>query len=364
MTHTLLRIVGLLAVFTVACSPVAEPLTARQPRALTMTPAAAPRVMWVLDNSGSLETPVQPVGETCGSCGPGTSPCPLSCLTRKRWLVSALREFDVPPARHGAMVYPTDSRCGSDASLTLAPPVAASSSPDAVIDAYEARSPAGGTPTSKALQTVLSTAPAEETSDTFVMLVTDGMPNCNMENVNTCNTNACRCTLSSCVGSFCSEGCLDDLGVINQAAELAARGLRLMIIGVGEELVAPDANFFSSVQTSLPPTCASNADCPGNSTCVDGLCASRFHLVLTAPDMNAPRVRLRRAMIESTRCLWISESPFESSVLTVQVNDTAVEPGPNGWVREGTRRLRFTGTACDELIAAPDAVLTVTVSPS
>jgi hypothetical protein len=119
-----------------ACTPV-------QPVALTLT-ANTPRVVWVLDASGSVVVPTDPSSPDCPSgCGPGGPACPPACSTRKSELLAGLARFSSLPTSvlHTAVIYPSDTTC---AGPTTAQPNLALAD---VITAYAQHTPAGGTPT-------------------------------------------------------------------------------------------------------------------------------------------------------------------------------------------------------------------------
>ncbi len=136
-----------------------------------------------------------------------------------------------------------------------------------------------------------------------MVLVTDGLPNCNANNPNnTCTdgsasqTTACRCTTSSCApgSALCSKGCVDDLGTSTAVQTLADTGAELMVVGVGEE-IANAVGTLSSMKLGLPRTCSTAGDCPGSTCGADGVCSNRLYLGSLASDYQAPANRLDAA---------------------------------------------------------------------
>lgn len=89
-------------------------------------------VLFLVDASGSSETPMDPAAPSCPpGCGPGT-PCPPACLTRWRLVRQAMEGFvsRLPPlARAAIAIFPDDPGCEAPSSLavafTQAPPLEA-----------------------------------------------------------------------------------------------------------------------------------------------------------------------------------------------------------------------------------------------
>lgn len=99
----------------------------------------------------------------------------------------------------------------------------------------------GGTPISASLSWAgeyIGTLPAEvKAQPTYVLLATDGAPNCNAD-INT-EPDVCRCTQPD--GNCTSKiQCLDDSATYNAATQLAAEGIKVFVIGVGSQLAAWD----------------------------------------------------------------------------------------------------------------------------
>jgi Mg-chelatase subunit ChlD len=111
---------------------------------------------------------------------------------------------------------------------TIVQPVGAST--DQVRQSINSAISTGGTPTAASLKAVLddpkmNTPEAER--DRFVMLLTDGAPNCNPA------LNDCARTTGTCDPGW--QCCLDDVATIQQVTELANRGIKTFVIGFGSE---------------------------------------------------------------------------------------------------------------------------------
>lgn len=147
----------------------------------------------------------------------------------------------------GLAMYPNDTSGGGDlcavpsgaAAVTV--PVAADSV-DLIIDAVNGATPAGATPTAKALASALDyfTAGAgkELKGDKYVILATDGGPNCDTSitcGADLCTTNidgSCDTGGNCCDPSRSKISCLDDKGVIAQIDALKAAGVKTFVIGI------------------------------------------------------------------------------------------------------------------------------------
>jgi hypothetical protein len=113
------------------------------------------------------------------------------------------------------------------------------SSGEGVMEALDATGPGGGTPTAAALAAALDYftigAGAKLRGDRYVLLATDGGPNCNADN--TCDAETCTPNLDgACPEGNCCDGegqyCLDDAAVVEQLEALAAAGVPTFVVGI------------------------------------------------------------------------------------------------------------------------------------
>ena len=131
-----------------------------------------------------------------------------------------------------------------------------SSSADQVMAALDATQPGGGTPTAAALDAALSyftTGDGKDLKgDRFVLLATDGGPNCGVETA-TCKADRCTPNLDGqcpAAEGNCCEGegayCLDDVAVVEKILALAEAGVPTFVIGIpGTESYADYLNAFA-----------------------------------------------------------------------------------------------------------------------
>lgn len=128
-----------------------------------------------------------------------------------------------------------------------------------ILTALGAATPAGGTPTSAALARAYdyftTGAGKDVTGEKFVLLATDGGPNCNSA-LPTCDATHCttnldgQCGLSGgascCSAARTSNQCLDDQEVITQLGKLATAGIPTFVVGLpGTEVYASYLDAFA-----------------------------------------------------------------------------------------------------------------------
>ncbi|MFZ5891156.1 MAG: vWA domain-containing protein [Myxococcota bacterium] len=114
--------------------------------------------------------------------------------------------------------------------------------------------PAGGTPTAQALKAAydyfVTGDGALKPGDKYVLLATDGGPNCN--SANTCDNqpDKCTCVIDSGNAATCCNNkgflCLDDSAVLMQIQALADKGIPTFVVGVpGTEAYATYLDAFA-----------------------------------------------------------------------------------------------------------------------
>jgi hypothetical protein len=334
------RIALLLLVTLQACNPFLTPIFERKATPLTSTPSQA-RVVWAIDNSGSMLLPINPSDPQCpAGCGTASNLCPANCPTRISELPAGvdLLEAELPSeVTQATAIFPIDPVCGSPTSVALN-----LSASDVKIQVRNLH-PSGGTPTGNTLRMIADLAPLPQT-ETFVVLITDGLPNCNAANPNNvCMMNptpeqlmACSCTTSTCApASLCSNGCLD-LGAVSASHLLVEREQRLMVIGYGNDLVS---GLGPEVLSAMEVTVG----------------AEGAMFVSTGSDFQRPAEVLGRDVKKSLRCTWWLPRQVTASDLTVRVSGNAIPA--EQWRLVGTteQRVVISGSACDSLLAGTDA---------
>jgi hypothetical protein len=189
--------------------------------------AELPALFVVQDKSGSMNFAPD------GSAASATN---SSKWTIAQSVVPALAAQFSNRFRFGAAMYPgatTQFNCSTGAVVA---PVAAL--PTGVQSAYAGAVAGGGTPTAASLQMTKNyllglglNTPA------YVLLITDGLPNCNLA----LNPNTCTATTPGCAANACGLGakdCLDNNDSVAAAAQLFAAGIKVFVVGFDTNLTA------------------------------------------------------------------------------------------------------------------------------
>jgi hypothetical protein len=133
------------------------------------------------------------------------------------------------------------------------PVTAGESGTSQIMQALAETSPGGGTPTAAALDAALTYFTTGEgqslKGDRYVLLATDGGPNCDPDN--TCDAAHCTPNLDGqCEAGNCCAGegayCLDDAAVVEKLEALAAAGIPTFVVGIpGTEKYAEYLDAFA-----------------------------------------------------------------------------------------------------------------------
>ncbi|AKU91934.1 vWA domain-containing protein [Vulgatibacter incomptus] len=223
----------------------------------------APTLLIVQDRSGSMKACFDPLNTppgsvaTSGGCELDDGSTDKNRRTRMEVAQQVMTKVvgrTRDEVRFGLIAYGVGaSSCGDP--IVLAEP--ASNGYQAVGAAYmEAPSlnkPAGGTPTTQALRMAYDRLVAEKASDVdpqtgepndrkrYVVLVTDGLMNCNTQ-----HTTPCVCASETgcfapggtvpygSTGTFAAEQCLDDSNSYDEIDRLHAAGFDTFVIGLGD----------------------------------------------------------------------------------------------------------------------------------
>ncbi|MCU0700463.1 MAG: adventurous gliding motility lipoprotein CglB [Myxococcaceae bacterium] len=332
----------------------------------------APDVVLVVDRSGSMSQPLMPMDPACRMCMGGT--CPPGCLTRGRQLQQSVAGFTATVsdvARLGLVLFPSNASCGGPSATAVPLPLGDDPSDlqmnaDAVAVQVRMTTFGGGTPTSLALRfaadlPALSADPAREH---FLVLVTDGPPNCNPMNANTCMTpSACRCTIAggACSGANCVVGCLDRQATLDAVALARGREIQTLVVGVGPDVVAADSlDVFNGLAQAggYPLSCPAGGlnECGAGNACLgDRTCERKF-----AADLPTGLARVGTILRRSAACRYaLQVAVADASALEVKVNGLVVPPGPDGWQLENASTVRLGGSVCT-LLATPGSTAQVT----
>lgn len=221
-----------------------------------------PNVMLLVDRSLSMLRPIEPNDPACPSgCGSSsTNECPAACPTRMSELKRAMGGFlerSGTVARFGVTAFPTNTLCQPADRINVSLPGAEDEQDDSTLIAgagevnafVQSITSMGGTPTGASLDYVGDSGALDSNyRENFVLLLTDGLPNCNDVNPNglcgcSANGNVCSpaqvasCGCSNCAGTtLCAIGCLDREGVVEKVKKLRAKNIRTIVVGFGSDL--------------------------------------------------------------------------------------------------------------------------------
>jgi hypothetical protein len=272
-----------------------------------------------------MDFPANTIGPNCVSpcvanAQVSAANCSLACQTRMNQLKTGMQTFLTASgavAWMGLATYPTSSvmppatspdSCGPTGNADVLAQLAANPADsvtdltlaaDSVNTHVQALVAGGGTPTAASLRFVGGYAPLHSVErSNFVVLLTDGLPNCNAANPNACdnaNQALCRCTLATCsiANGFCARGCLDADSSAAAASELRQAGIRTIVVGFGTELSTSldGIGTLNAIAQAggVPRGCPSglDAECGAGNTCnpATKICAYPFYQATSAGDL-------------------------------------------------------------------------------
>jgi hypothetical protein len=346
-----------------------------------------PNLMLLVDRSGSMNLPVNPSSGTCtANCGVGTSFCPAGCATRWTELQNAMNTFlgnPAPVARMGLTIFPSNNQCGASNRTRIN--ISASTN-DAVTDlkntadqinsviqaiqgnSSAAEKPEGGTPIGLSLRWVGDnvTFPESDAREDFILLLTDGAPNCNPANAAT-DQASCRCTLASTAACFppsqpmFKEGCLDDAGSTANVQALRQKNIKTIVVGFGADTATGDAfNALNDMASAggFARACPSGNDseCGSNNTCLPTReCQKKYYAAANSTELS-DALTLIAAGIDKAPCEYrLDTQPSDNEFVSVFINGQRIEGGPTTWEydpSQGIINFIETGTVCPTLKAA------------
>lgn len=381
-----------------------------EPLALAQTTVGAdvaarqlkPNLMVLLDTSGSMKTAVNPSLAACQT--PSGAPCgdPLSgvecdttkCPTRWTELQGAMATFlanSGTSARIGLTTYPQTGggagSCGPSTTVRFPVPELddadtaglqqAATSVATVIQGIPnsgaANSPVGGTPTGASITFVGKQEYLQHTDrNDFILLLTDGLPNCNSQNVNSGiqNPTACKCTLSACNTSASERiGCLDDTETVKAITGLRAqdtstefKDIKTIVVGFGAETsVGSAADTLNAMAEAggFPRTCRKAEDCGAGDTCdtAKGLCGRRFYLAANQAELSKALKDIIDLLGNKDPCLLAldaAQAPSDPKLIIVYVNNEPVASGADTWTLTA-QGVQFQGAMCERIKSSTTA---------
>lgn len=355
-----------------------------------------PNLMLLIDNSGSMNFPIDFGDSRCPSgCGTSTTPCPSNCPTRTSQLKSVMNNFlsnSGTVGRMGMAVFPiVGDQCGAsnDITVPLPDPTADDKGTDSSLNAkaqainaaIQALKPSGGTPTGGSLEFVGAVGGLNDNADfrpDYVLLLTDGLPNCNTNNPNqlcACNgpnnngcsasqVNACSCT-GSCVGTNastngCAKGCLDQDGAVQAVRNLKLKGIQTIVVGFGADTAAGSAPIVLKAMASeggFVRKCpnGTNAECGSNNTCTAKVCTSSVFQATNGEQLAAALAEISQSLGQDACIYDLSAKPSDPAYLSVLVDGQTVAQGADTYSYDySANTVTFLGGTCSKLRASSD----------
>ncbi len=264
-----------------------------------------------------------------------------------------------------------DSGCGDPAEIT-APGL---DTVDTVVNAYESHpallTPEGGTPTTSALRAAYDSLvdpvtgqPKMAERQNYVVLVTDGLMNCNMTHEMPCvcaNEGGCTDSDGNRNGvGFGEEGmlldgrlCLDDTESIDAVIKLRQAGVKTFVIGLGESFTGGTDNLGVVSLNAL-------AEAGG----VARVGSEKFYSAADEADLEAALDEIIDSIV--VPCEYELDGPVcDGRLLSIEMTvdgeavPTTCGEGTNSWEFLNEKRIRFSQDLCDRLTAAESVKISI-----
>jgi hypothetical protein len=347
-----------------------------------------PDLMILLDKSGSMAGAINPTG-TCASCS-----FPMcnegTCPTRMGQMQAAMNTFltsSGDTARMGLTVFPNVnvSQCGASNAQSVVTQIKPASDMSADLKSWaagintqiqaagmmsSATFPGGGTPTGDSIRFVSGVKELNDsTRDDFILLLTDGLPNCNVMNPNTClSGSACQWTLASAQqtmmasndSNYCIRGCLDQDGTVEAIREARdvqahAGGIRTIVVGFGSDFqgAALDTLNAMAIAGGFQATCpmGTDAECGANNSCNTAtmVCNNAFYSAGNQAQLQMALAQISAALNADAVCTYtLTAQPSSDQLVSVLINGTATASGADTWVLQAGK-IQFQGALCNQL---------------
>ncbi|MCA9601598.1 MAG: VWA domain-containing protein [Myxococcales bacterium] len=239
----------------------------------------------------------------------------------------------------GLMLFGYAQTCGTG-QVVVQPVLGAASDID---DALDATGPLGGTPTAASLDRARVEL-AKLSGASYVLLVTDGAPNCN----GSLNRNSCQCTCSTsqckCTGTGgAATNCLDDTRTVQSVADLATAGIPTYVIGF-------DTDAWGDVLDAMASA--------------GGTGSSAYIPVTDGTQLESKLSELAGNVVSCSYNLEMTPSDYRYVRVTLDgmdVKHVSQTGGTSGWVLTGNT-VELKGSTCDYVKSTEGAKLSIKVA--
>jgi hypothetical protein len=370
MSHALRTVLsfGVLAVAASCQTYDFEPVTplaiAQTTQTKTITAKQLkPDLMLLIDKSGSMND-----GEN-GGAATATNPRKMDTL---KSVMNTFLTMQGRVARMGMTIFPADTVCTASGINEVKNPITTASDMDADLQAQASAvntnvqmlNPGGGTPTALSLNFVGTLKELNDPQrEDFVLLLTDGLPNCNNNNQKNCNTGQCQCTVSPATAcgvgqQYCVLGCLDTDGSVQAIKDLRTRSIRTIVVGFGSDVAggaAGDTLNAMAIAGGFQRACPNNpSECGTNNTCdpMTKVCAKAYYQAANGTELATALAQISDNLAGDSICKYTLEAtPSTPDLVSVIIDGVPQQSGPDTWALMGAQ-IVIQGALCDKLKAS------------
>lgn len=238
----------------------------------------------------------------------------------------------------GLMLFGNDSECGTGA-VRVAPALLNATAIRTTLTGAPTALTGGGTPTALSLDAARA-ALALLPGQSYVLLVTDGAPNCNA----TLPSASCRCTAVGGLGCFLdSLNCLDDGRTIAAVSALLAAGIPTYVIGY-------DTGMWAGVMDAMASAGGTGFD--------------HHFAVSDRASLDAALAAISGSVVSCSFELSAPPGDIHYVRVTVDaapVDHESVRMDGSGWRLEGDRTITLIGPSCAAIQDGGDHAIEVVV---
>ncbi|MGA9523382.1 MAG: adventurous gliding motility lipoprotein CglB [Myxococcaceae bacterium] len=355
-----------------------EPLAIAQTteRKVVISKKKKPNIMLLVDKSGSMKFAVDDQDPKCSdNCNDtGYPACPADCPLRLQDMKSAMQDFlgqYGTTARFGLWVFPEALQGDSCRTGGQVQNITVSNDVDSELQSAAAeindtiqkldnggRPVSGGTPTATTLNLLANNSMLlDPERDNFVLLLTDGLPNCN----NNLKVTTCVC-VNGKVPCDDPRNCLDQDAVVQAISGLSSQDIRTIVVGfgadTGDSLARPTLNTMAQAG-GFARSCQTNVDCGVNDTCdlATKTCGNKFYKAANASELAEALTRIQNLIGNENPCEFLLDAVPQDDdprFLAVYVDEQRLTAGPDTWsyANNGTPTVTFSGDTCNRLTNA------------